>query len=141
MGADHLINYRTTPEWQDTVMDLTAGEGADIILECGGAKTLRKSLDSVAFGGVIACIGYVSGKEDAPEDRTNINLLALRRNVTLKGLINGPRDRFEEACGFYAEHKIRPQIDRVFTFGEAKEALKYLFSGAHMGKVVVKVDS
>lgn len=142
LGADHLINYRTTPEWQDEVMRLTDGEGADVILEVGGADTLRRSLDAVAFGGVIACIGYVSGKEeDAGASRTNVNLLALRRNVTLRGILNGPRDRFEEMCAFYAEHRIHPQVDRVFGFEEARDALGYLFSGAHFGKVVVRIDS
>lgn len=120
-------------------MKFTEGEGADVILETGGAQTLRKSFNSVAFGGVIACIGYVSGKEDAPGDRTNVNLLALQRAVTLKGILNGPRDRFEEMCSFYERHQIRPPVDRVFQFGEARDALKYLYSGSHFGKVVVRV--
>lgn len=121
-------------------MKFTNDEGADIILETGGAQTLQKSFDSIGFGGIIACIGYLSGKEDAPGDRTNVNLLALRRNVTLKGILNGPRDRFEEMCSFYEQHQIRPPVDRVFEFGQAKEALKYLFSGSHFGKVVVRVS-
>ncbi|KAB5535186.1 alcohol dehydrogenase [Coniochaeta sp. 2T2.1] len=141
MGADCTINYRTNPEWQDEAMKFTNGEGADIILETGGAQTLQKSFDSIAFGGIIACIGYLSGKEDAPGDRTNVNLLALRRNVTLKGILNGPRDRFEVMLEFYQKHEIHPPVDRVFKFEEAKEALKYLFSGSHFGKVVVRVAS
>jgi NADPH:quinone reductase-like Zn-dependent oxidoreductase len=139
LGADHTINYRTTPNWGEEVMRLTNNEGADIILETGGAKTLGQSFDSIAFGGLIACIGYLSGKVDEPGDRTNVNLLALRRNVTLKGILNGPRDRFEEMCRFFEEHQIHPVVDRVFQFEEAKEALKYLFSGGHFGKVVIKV--
>lgn len=138
LAPDHAINYRTTPEWQDEVLRLTDKAGADVILETGGAQTLYKSLDCVAFGGLISCIGYVSGKEDEGS-RLNFNLLALRRNVTLKGIINGPRDRFEEMCRFYEEHQIRPVVDRVFGFEEAAEAIKYLFSGAHFGKVVVRV--
>lgn len=61
------------------------------------------------------------------------------RNVTLKGILNGPKDRFEEMLKFYDEKKIRPVVDKVFSFGEAKEALEYLFKGGHFGKVVVKV--
>ena len=141
LGADHTINYRTDPDWHETVMRQTDGAGADVILECGGAQTLPKSLDCVAFGGLIACIGYVSGKEDPPTgSRVNLNLLALRRNVTLKGIIVGPRDRFVEMCDFYDKHKIRPVVDRVFAFDEAKEAVKYLYSGGHFGKVVVRVQ-
>lgn len=139
LGADFGVNYRTSPEWQEEVMRLTKNEGADIIFENGGAQTLRKSFDCVAFGGLINCIGYLSGKEDAPGDRLNTNVLALRRNVTLKGILNGPRERFEEMTRFYAQHEIHPVVDKVFKFEEAKEALQYLFSGGHFGKVVVKV--
>ncbi len=128
------------PNWQDKVLSLTNSEGADIILECGGAETLRKSFECIAFGGIIACIGYLSGKQDAPDDRTNVNLLALRRNVTLKGILNGPRDRFEEMNAFYEQHQIRPPVDRVFGFEEAKEALHYMFGGKHFGKVVIGVQ-
>ena len=119
---------------------MTNGEGVDIILENGGAATLRKSFECIAFGGLINCIGYLSGKEDAEGDRTNTNVLALKRNVTLKGLLNGPRDRFEEMLSFYREKEIKPIIDKVFTFEESKEALKYLFSGSHFGKVVIRVE-
>lgn len=139
MGADFTVNYRSNPEWQDEVMRITNSVGADIIFECGAAKTLRKSFDSIAFGGCISCIGYLSGKEDEAGDRLNTNVLALRRNVTLKGMLNGPKDRFEEMVQFYSKHDIHPVIDRTFKFDEAKDALKYLYSGGHFGKVVVKV--
>lgn len=142
LGADHTINYRTNPEWHEKVLEITGGEGADIIFEVGGAKTLRKSFKCIAFGGVINSIGYVTGKQDDPkDDLTNINVLALSRNVTLKGIINGPRDRFEEMIEFYSKHQIRPLVDRVFEFGQVKEALKYLYDGSHFGKVVVRVAS
>lgn len=140
LGADHVVNYRTTPNWDETVTRATNGEGADIILETGGAKTLRRSFDAVGFGGTIACIGYLSGKVDEDQDRTNVNLLALRKTVTLKGLINGPRERFEEMVDFYEQKGIKPVVDRVFDFKEADEALRYLYSGGHFGKVVVKVQ-
>ncbi|OLN91629.1 Zinc-type alcohol dehydrogenase C1773.06c-like protein 2 [Colletotrichum chlorophyti] len=140
LGADYTVNYRTTPNWDEKVNEVTSGEGADIILETGGAKTLRRSFEAIGFGGTIACIGYLSGKVDEEEDRTNVNLLALRKTVTLKGLINGPRERFEEMVQFYEDKGIKPVVDRVFGFKEADEALKYLYSGGHFGKVVVRVQ-
>ncbi|EPS31124.1 hypothetical protein POX_h09422 [Penicillium oxalicum] len=140
LGADFTINYRTTPNWEEKVMEYTQNHGADIILETGGAQTLRKSFDCIAFGGLIDCIGYVSGKTDPADDRMNVNLLALRRNVTLKGIINGPKDRFEEMIRFYEKHQVQPVVNRVFSFAEAKEAFKFLESGSHFGKVVIKVQ-
>ncbi|KAK9437431.1 Alcohol dehydrogenase superfamily, zinc-type [Metarhizium brunneum] len=145
LGADHTVNYKTYWEWQAPVMEATGGRGADVIFETGGARTLRKSFESVAFGGVINCIGYLSGKEDEDRpggdglQRLNVNVLALRRNVTLRGIINGGKDRFEEMLGFYEDKKIRPVVGRVFAFADAKEAMAYLASGKHFGKVVIKV--
>ncbi|KAJ4857809.1 zinc-binding dehydrogenase domain-containing protein [Trichoderma breve] len=136
LGADHTINYRTYWEWQDGVMEATGGKGADYILEVGGTKTLRKSFASVAFGGTISCIGYVSAKG---WNRLNVNVLALRKNVTLKGLVNGGRDRFEEMVGFYEEKEIRPVVCKVFGMGEAKEAMEYVKGEKHFGKVVIRV--
>lgn len=142
LGADHVINYRTTPDWHEKVTELTGGNGADIIFEVGGAKTLRKSFKCASFGAVINSIGYVTGKQDDPnDDLTNINVLALTRTVTLKGIINGPKDRFEELCDFYAKHQVRPVVDRVFDFDQAKEALQYLYSGSHFGKVVIRIGA
>lgn len=142
LGADHVINYRTTPDWNDKVTEITGGNGADIIFEVGGARTLRKSFKCASFGGIINSIGYVTGKQDDPnDDLTNINVLALTRTVTLKGIINGPKDRFEELCDFYAKHQVRPVVDRVFGFEQAKEALQYLYSGSHFGKVVIRVGA
>ncbi|KAJ5502810.1 Polyketide synthase enoylreductase [Penicillium fimorum] len=140
LGADFTINYRTNPNWEAEVMKVTENHGADIILEVGGAKTLRKSFDCIAFGGLINCIGYVSGKMDADDDRLNVNLLALRRTVTLKGIINGPKDRFEEMIRFYEKTQLHPVVNRVFSFAEAKEAFRFLESGTHFGKVVIKVQ-
>ena len=140
LGADKTINYKSKPNWDQEVLAMTNGEGVDIIFENGGAATLRKSFECIAFGGLIDCIGYLSGKEDAVENRTNTNVLALKRNVTLKGLLNGPKDRFEEMLRFYEEKEIRPVIDKTFIFEESKEALEYLFSGGHFGKVIIKLQ-
>ncbi|KAM0263752.1 hypothetical protein ACHAQJ_001067 [Trichoderma viride] len=153
LGADHTINYRTYWEWQDPVLEATGGNGADYIVEVGGAKTLRKSFASVAFGGTISCIGYVSGKEDENDggngddkdkasgwNRLNVNVLALRKNVTLKGLINGGKDRFEEMVRFYEDKEIRPVVCKVFGLEEAKEAMEYVQGGKHFGKVVIRIE-
>ncbi|GAP85488.2 putative alcohol dehydrogenase [Rosellinia necatrix] len=145
LGADHTINYRTTPDWHKAVLALTDGRGADVVLECGGAQTLAKSLRCVAFGGLVSAVGYLSGKEDAAaatadeEGRLHTNVLALSRNVTIKGILNGPRDRLEELVRLHEDHRIHPVVDRVFAFDDAPDALQYLFSGSHFGKVAVRV--
>lgn len=93
----------------------------------------------MAFGGLISAIGYLSGKEDAAGDRINANVLALNRNVTFKGILVGPKDRFEEVLRWYEKGQIQPVIDRTFEFEKADGILQYLFSSGHFGKVVIKV--
>ncbi|KAH7348023.1 hypothetical protein BKA66DRAFT_432679 [Pyrenochaeta sp. MPI-SDFR-AT-0127] len=141
LGAHETISYRSEPDWDNGVLTKTNGQGADIILEVGGASTLRKSFECVRFGGLIACIGYLGGKQDDSSDRTNTNLLCLKRNVTLKGILNGPRDELVRMLEFYDEKKIKPVVDKEFRFEEADQALKYLFSGGHFGKVVIRVKA
>ena len=139
LGADYTINYRSHPNWHEEAMELTNGKGVDIIFEQGGPATLAKSFACIKWGGCISCIGYLSGKKDDADDRINTNVLALRRNVTLKGIWNGPKDRLEEAVRLYEQNQIRPVIDKVFAFDQAKDALGYLAAGSHFGKVVVRV--
>lgn len=135
-----MINYKTTTDWDKAVLSLTEGRGADVVFECGGAQTLTRSFRCVAFGGLISAIGYLSGTEYAAGDEgLHANVLAISRNVTFKGILNGPKDRLEEVLGLYEKSQIRPVIDRTFKFEQADEALRYLFSGSHFGKVVVQV--
>jgi len=47
LGADHVVNYKTAPDWSKAVRDATGGRGADFIMEVGGAATLDESLKSV----------------------------------------------------------------------------------------------
>jgi NADPH:quinone reductase-like Zn-dependent oxidoreductase len=35
LGADHVINYKTEPEWQDRAREITGGRGVDHVLEVG----------------------------------------------------------------------------------------------------------
>jgi NADPH:quinone reductase-like Zn-dependent oxidoreductase len=66
LGADATINYRTHPQWSDEVLRLTAGRGADLVVEIGGENTLGQSIASVAAGGTVAMVGGVSGGFEYP---------------------------------------------------------------------------
>jgi len=118
---------------------ITNGLGADIIFEQGGPATLAKSFACIKWGGLISSIGYLSGKTDEAGAVVNTNVLALRRNVTLKGIWNAPKDRLEEALELYGEKQIHPIVDKVFEFDQSREAFEYVAAGSHFGKVVIKV--
>lgn len=150
LGADEAINYQTHWGWEGEVLKATGDRGADVIFETGGARTLHKSFKCVSFGGLINCIS-LSGRSDdedgddgdggkTPKLHTlNVNKLALARSVTIKGVLNGGRDRLEEALAFYERHGIRPVVGKTFAFEKAGEALAHVKEGKHFGKVVVTV--
>lgn len=94
----------------------------------------------MAWGGMVCSIGCVSGKTNLAEKRENINVSAIRKQFPLKGLLNGPQERFEEMLTFCEGHEIRPVVDRGLGFEEAREALEYLWTARRFGKVVIQVS-
>ncbi|HMG35042.1 MAG TPA: NAD(P)-dependent alcohol dehydrogenase [Blastocatellia bacterium] len=133
LGADEVINYKTTAEWDKRAKELTAGVGADHIIEVGGAGTFNKSLRAIRIGGRISVIGNLSGNV------TEVNLISiLMQNICVQGMLVGNRDGFEAMNRAIALHRIRPVIDRVFSFDEAPEAFKYMSSGSHFGKICIR---
>lgn len=60
------------------------------------------------------------------------------RQTTLRGIAVAPRSSFDRMNLFLNEHKIRPVIDQVYPFEQAREAYEHLAKGA-FGKVVIKV--
>ena len=133
LGASDTINYKQTPDWGKQVQQLTAGIGVDYIVEVGGAGTLNQSLRAVRYGGQISLIGVLSG--GAGEISTASILI---KNVRVQGIYVGSREIFEAMNRAIALHKLKPVVDRVFPFNEVREALAYMESGAHFGKICLR---
>lgn len=134
LGATGLINYRTTPNWDKRVRELTGGEGVDHILEVGGTDTFERSIKAVKFAGHISVIGILSGTA------AQVDLIPLlMQNVTVQGIIVGSRDTFEEMNIAFDQNRVKPVIDKVFPFEESHAALEYLASGKHFGKICISL--
>jgi len=133
LGADAAINYRRVPEWYKATRELTGNQGYDHIVELGGEKTLQQSLRCIRPGGTLSMIGVLSGGLlSAPLG------LVVTRQVRLQGITVGNRDGFEAMLRAIGQHGLAPVIDKVFAFEELKEAMAYLKSGAHFGKVCIR---
>jgi NADPH:quinone reductase-like Zn-dependent oxidoreductase len=132
LGASDGINYKTTPDWEERVRERTGGAGVDHVIELGGAGTLGKSLRAVRTGGRVSLIGVLTGGGQVNP------LPILMKNVRVQGIYVGSREMFEAMNRALALHQLRPVVDRVFPFAEAREALRYLESGAHFGKVCIR---
>lgn len=134
LGANDLINYKKLPDWDEKVLELTGGIGADHVVEVGGAGTLNKAMRCARIGGQISLIGILSGAS-----AEMLIPLALVKQLRLQGIYVGSREMFEAMNRAVSLHQLRPVVDRVFGFEEAREALRYMESGAHFGKIVVRL--
>jgi NADPH:quinone reductase-like Zn-dependent oxidoreductase len=126
------VNYRTTPDWDAAVRDLTGGRGVDHVIEVGGPGTFARSLAAIRIGGQINVIGYLGGQS------AEINPIQIMfRRARIRGIPVGSRDSFEAMNRAIAATGLRPVIDRSFPWTEARQALRHLESGRHFGKVVL----
>ena len=134
LGADEVINYRKTPDWEKEVYRLTGKNGADHVVEVGGTDTFPKSLRALAMGGTISVIGGVSGfSSETPL------LDIIGRAALIRGIYVGNREMFQAMNCAISFHKLKPVIDRTFPFAEAPAAYRHQESGAHLGKIVIAV--
>jgi NADPH:quinone reductase-like Zn-dependent oxidoreductase len=131
MGVADLINYKTNPNWEKTVREMTGGIGVDHVVEVGGAGTLPSSIRAVRRGGHIALIGVLTGGGEIDPRQV------LFRSIRLQGITVGSKAMFAEMNAAISLAGLRPVVDRVFGFEQVPDAMRHLESGAHFGKVCV----
>lgn len=130
LGADHVINYRTTPEWGAEAARL-AGGGVDKVVEVGGAGTLSQSIAAVGFAGEIALIGVLTREGD-----TNPHGLMFK-GASIRGIFVGSKGMAERLNAFIDAHGIKPVVDRAFPIEQAMDAYSYQSSPGLFGKVAI----
>jgi NADPH:quinone reductase-like Zn-dependent oxidoreductase len=132
LGAADTINYRETPDWPARVRELTGGRGADLVVDTVGS--LSEPIAAVRVGGTVTFIGLLS------DMTSSVDLVALMgKSARIQAIDVGSRAMFESMNRAIEADSVRPVIDRVFSFDEAREAFRYLASRAHFGKVAIAI--
>ncbi|CAL76626.1 Putative Alcohol dehydrogenase [Bradyrhizobium sp. ORS 278] len=132
LGAEVTLNYKTTPDWGKHAREITR-HGVDLVVEVGGVGTLNESIRATRIGGIIAFIGVLAG---APASELRLPLMVMQQQ-RLQGVTVGSVDDLQALANALALHQVKPVVDRVFAFAEAREAFHYMSSGAHVGKVAI----
>lgn len=135
LGADEVINYKTTPQWAEEVLRRTDGLGVNCVIEVGGAGTLAQSMQALAHAGKISMIGVLSGFEG----ETNPHSVILKGG-SMHGIFVGNRTMFERMNRAIEVNDIHPVIDKVFALEETVAGFNYMKSQAHFGKVIIRVS-
>ena len=134
LGADHLVNYRQTPEWGTAAAALTGGRGVDVVVEIGGAGTLGQSVTATRIGGHVSLIGVLAGF--AGEVPT---ALIMSKNVAVKGVTVGSRQEQAEMIRALEVSTIRPVIDSTFPLDGIAAAFAHQISQKHFGKICLEI--
>ncbi|MEY4722053.1 MAG: hypothetical protein RIQ46_1778 [Pseudomonadota bacterium] len=132
LGADHTINYRTTPDWGAEAARLVGG-GVDHVVEVGGAGTLAQSIQAVGFNGEIALIGVLTREGDTGPHGL------MFKGASIRGIFVGSKAMASRLAAFVDAHAIRPVIDRRFAMEDALSAWAYQASPDLFGKVVIEL--
>ncbi len=134
LGADETIDRTATPDWADTVLELTGGDGVEHVVDAVGRPTLPKSVACGAFNARITLVGAFSGPQPDPDPFGG-------RYLSIRRIAVGSRADYEAMTRAIALHGTRPVIDREFEFDEAAEAYRYFRDGNPFGKVIVRSPS
>lgn len=139
LGADHVINYKDTPEWGAEAKKLTPDErGFDHIIEVGGPGTLNQSVKAVRRQGVISVIGFIA-KGDPGSEGLPTMLDALSIGCVVRGIFVGSRMMLEDLVQAINANGIKPVVDKVFKMEQTKEAFEHMEGQNHFGKVVIEL--
>jgi NADPH:quinone reductase-like Zn-dependent oxidoreductase len=134
LGAIGTVNYKTTPDWEKPVLQITGPAGVQHVLEVGGKDSLQHALAALGPGGHIALIGGLGGfGGDIPA------VALMLSNRTASGIYVGSRADFEAMNAFIAQHRIKPIVDKVVGFADAKSAYELMENGNFFGKIVIRM--
>lgn len=134
LGADHLVNYKSTPAWGRQALEITGGRGVDHVVEIGGPGTLPQSITAARVSGHIALIGVLTGVQgEIP------TALMMRKQLRVQGLIVGSRRHQLDFVRALEAVGLRPVIDSRFPLEGLADAFRRQIAGQHFGKIAVMV--
>jgi len=143
-GADFAVDYRRE-NFRERVLEITAGEGADVILDTVGGEVFEQSMRCVAWGGRLLVVGFAGGQ--IPQVKMNQPLLKCFSIVGVRALEHVKRRPLEgEAYRAWmlnaaAQGKLRPRVCATFPLDRFREALALLEGRHAIGRVVLEMPA
>jgi NADPH2:quinone reductase len=141
LGLDHGINY-VASDFVAEVRSLTAGAGANVIVDSVGGETLQKSLHCLAYRGRVVSVGDAGRAASQPLDISTMR----QQNQTLSGVflgaelvLGGPRvhEMIAAQLAEVAAGRLQVVIDRTYPLADAADAHAYIESRQSFGRVLL----
>lgn len=134
LGASGAINYRREKVAM-RVLEMTGGEGVDMVIDSAGAASWDDSLRSLRRGGRLVTCGATTGS-NPPADLQRIFI----RQLEVYGSTGGSVDECRQLIALFASGAVRPVIDRCFVLDDIRSAFDLLAEGGQFGKLVVTMN-
>ncbi|MHB1954569.1 MAG: zinc-dependent alcohol dehydrogenase family protein [Sulfobacillus sp.] len=132
LGANDVVIASDTPDWPKHVVEMTNGEGADVVVDVVGGASLSRSIASIRVGGCVHLVGYTA------DTYATIDIFdAIRHATKINVAAAGNRQSFEALVRAMELQKIRPAVDRSFDVDDIKQAFEHLSKGGNFGKIVL----
>jgi NADPH:quinone reductase-like Zn-dependent oxidoreductase len=133
LGAEVVVNH-ATGDVVAAVREATGGQGVDVVVEHVGEATWQTSLQAARPHGRIAVCGATTG----PNPKAGLHRVWWKQ-LTILGSTMGMKADFEGAYDLVASGRAKPVVDSVYPLAEARAAHERMESGAHFGKIVLRI--
>lgn len=138
LGADAAYDYRKEG-WE---ADIVAQGGADVVLDMAGGDFVQRNMTALNPGGRHVSVAFLRGN-DAAIDIFQMMRKRLRlsgstmkiRSMEEKARLAGALRR--EVWPLFADGRLKPVTDKVFSLAEAADAHRRMEAGAHTGKILL----
>lgn len=143
-GAEAGINY-ASESLKDKIKELTAGKGADVVIDPVGGDYAESAYRATGWGGRFVVVGFASGK--IPSIALNLPLLKgseIRAFNIAPFSVKEPESMAamnEELTAMLSDGRIRPRVSRRYSLDRAVEAMRAVEERRAIGKLVVEPGS
>ncbi|XP_060535886.1 fatty acid synthase [Cylas formicarius] len=139
---DNIGNSRDT-SFEQLVLTQTDGRGVDLVLNSLAAHQLQASVRCLAIGGRFLEIGKVDLSNNSP-----LGMSVFLKNTTFHGILLDAlfdsdsaekKEVMRLVSDGIASGAVKPLPKTVFNENQVEQAFRYMASGKHIGKVLLKI--
>ncbi|KAF5659970.1 hypothetical protein FCIRC_12285 [Fusarium circinatum] len=137
------VNYKTTQDQASEVKRLTDGRGVDFVVNNTGPASIPQDISFLRQrGGTVSLVGFLDGTGGDWQPAAIMALMGKSAQIRrFRGIATGSKEDYLSLNKFLEKKKVSlaPLVDRVFSFEDSPAAFDYLYSGKHVGKVIIKI--
>ncbi len=141
LGADYGINYTET-DFVERTMEMTDGDGVDLILDGIGGETTDHSLDALTSFGRMVSFGAASGTPGRPNTADllfgNKRVIGYHLGRAVSEAPMKVMGAVPELTQLLGDGTLSVQIGRTFDLTEAADAHRYIENRSSQGKILLK---